>query len=98
MIEDHFQRMCRKIDLDGDDKITYAEVAKYFGQAHEKKIKTVYVASAEEAIALIRQKTAERVGSGGNGLQRAFKVHILPNSRHPARTHSHSLIAYCVFG
>jgi hypothetical protein len=26
------------------------------------------------------------------------EVHILPNSRHPARTHSHSLIVYRMFG
>ena len=26
------------------------------------------------------------------------EVHILPNSRHPTRTHSHSLIVYRMFG
>ena len=28
----------------------------------------------------------------------AAEVHILPNSRYPARTHSHSLIVYRMFG
>ena len=32
------------------------------------------------------------------GYLSAAKVHILPNSRYPARTHSHSLIVYCMFG
>ena len=72
MVDTQFQEMCSRIDTDGDGKITYAEVARYFGQAHAKKIKTVHVSNGDEALALIRQKTAERVASGANGLQRAF--------------------------
>ena len=33
-----------------------------------------------------------------NGVERPEQVHILPNSRYPARTHSHSLIVYRMFG
>jgi hypothetical protein len=51
--------------------------------------------------AWFKAKGATRTGrwvwfddNGDGGMQ---QVHILPNSRYPARTHSHSLIAYRMF-
>mgnify|MGYP007025783266 CR=1 FL=1 len=41
---------------------------------------------------------ADENGNGEKVSAKTLEVHMLPNSRYPARTRSHSLIAYRMFG